>query len=325
MTPPAATVSAPQPHETCVDLTAKTPSATISAIDVTEQALANLKVDNKTTEVDDKTTEVDDKTTDEIAKDERISKLWDEIKKIGDSFNDKQSNNLPRPIRTLTVSNGLPVITSNGKVWTPRIPMLFGPQLITTDMDALRLEGAAYAALAFNGRDLAWRIPDSHFSSEYDEATSPHDPDELLWRVVSSPYNKILHTLDIEYERYLSKESKFFAVALTALKPAVEGYATAPYTQALNFEEVMGVLRWLMGAYGFQWKEISFYVVVFRSQLKEDIDEEYLYELDEMSHYEANQSGGLLKYWFGKKDSERRNLATCKLPFTSRTRKTTVD
>jgi hypothetical protein len=37
-----------------------------------------------------------------------------------------------------------------------------------------------------------------------------------------------------------------------------------------------------------------------------------LYKLDYESHAEACESGGLLKYWFGKADGERRNLATCK-------------
>lgn len=89
-------------------------------------------------------------------------------------------------------------------------------------------------------------------------------------------------------------------------------YATAEYSTALNFPDVVEVLRGLVQKGGVQWPETSFYVVVFRSQLKPNIDNDYLYLLDYESHREACESGGLLKYWFGKTDRESRNLATCK-------------
>ena len=98
-------------------------------------------------------------------------------------------------------------------------------------------------------------------------------------------------------------------------------YATTEYTQALNLDDVLGLLRGLVDEEGaiqeggkevFKWKETAFYVVTFRSKLKEGIDNDYLYKLDAESHREACESGGLLKYWFGKADGERRNLATCK-------------
>lgn len=52
-------------------------------------------------------------------------------------------------------------------------------------------------------------------------------------------------------------------------------------------------------------------MVVFRSTLKADADGEKLHVLDEMSLREAVAGGGLLKYWFGNVDGERRGLATC--------------
>jgi hypothetical protein len=61
------------------------------------------------------------------------------------------------------------------------------------------------------------------------------------------------------------------------------------------------------------WRTTDFYVVSFRSQLKPDADPERLFELDAFSHQEAMASGGLLKYWYGVKDPNRRNLATCML------------
>jgi hypothetical protein len=76
---------------------------------------------------------------------------------------------------------------------------------------------------------------------------------------------------------------------------------------------VLQILRTLIPT-DFAFPETSFYVVVFRSQLKPDIDQDRLYLLDYESHREACESGGLLKYWFGKADGERRNLATCEYP-----------
>jgi len=51
--------------------------------------------------------------------------------------------------------------------------------------------------------------------------------------------------------------------------------------------------------------------VVFRSQVLASTDPTHLAVLDERSHAEAMNSGGLLKYWFGIPDGGHRNLATC--------------
>lgn len=51
--------------------------------------------------------------------------------------------------------------------------------------------------------------------------------------------------------------------------------------------------------------------MVFRSTLSSEADGEKLHVLDEMSLREAVAGGGLLKYWFGNVDEERRGLATC--------------
>jgi hypothetical protein len=61
-----------------------------------------------------------------------------------------------------------------------------------------------------------------------------------------------------------------------------------------------------------RWKRREYYIVEFRSKLKERINVDLLYKLDKESHSEANQSGGLLEYWYGSPGSEIRNLATCK-------------
>jgi hypothetical protein len=320
MTPPVATISEPQQHVVDVFHGIKRPHTTVFSIDVADQALAELGINDKNNEEMNKIYESikddpNNKPNDEI-NDKSIANIDDNLNKKSDQKIDKAH-----------------YLSANGKILIrrapntiPGMPLLFHPYLVTGKMDLLRVEGAAYAQLAFHSRDQAWFIPDSHFSAEYDEATSWEQPMSYGTSVLSSPYNAPLHLLDLADE-HLSMESRFFAIALTALKPTGEGYATAPYTEALNFDTVMDVLRSYVQDFRYEWKETFFYVVVFRSQLKEDIDENYLYQLDEMSHREACFSGGLLKYWFGKKDSERRNLATCKLPFTSfhHLRKTTVN
>lgn len=128
--------------------------------------------------------------------------------------------------------------------------------------------------------------------------------------LVVSPYTSPPHLLDLE--KY-SKSSQLFAKALTIFRPTRDNYALAEYTESFNFQEVIEALRSLAKAEDYKWNATDFYVVSFRSQLTPDADPERLFELDAFSHQEAMASGGLLKYWYGVKDENRRNLATCTL------------
>ena len=128
--------------------------------------------------------------------------------------------------------------------------------------------------------------------------------------LISSPYNDFANQLTLND---LELPYRLFAFALTALKPIREDYATAPYLESFNWPEVFALLRNLCKQTGYEWKQLSFYTVIFRSQLLEGIDRDRLGLLDQKSHEEACASGGLLKYWFGSTDSELQNLATCKL------------
>jgi hypothetical protein len=182
--------------------------------------------------------------------------------------------------------------------------LVLNPSFITTDFDLLRFKAAAYEQLP--------RVSSTtNITSEHNDRT-PSDSPAYSTNLISSPYNNPGHYLDVSH---LPSSSRLFALALTALQPTCPDYATAPYTSALNFPGVLSVLRRLIAAEGagYTWRTTSFYVVIFRSKLKEGIDNDWLYKLDYESHGEACQSGGLLKYWFGKSDGERRNLATCKL------------
>jgi hypothetical protein len=169
------------------------------------------------------------------------------------------------------------------------------PSNVTTEFDLLRFEAAAFGQLHVNGIDNGNRNMQS-----YHLQTS-----SLL---ISSPYNNPGHYLDL---MTLDTPDLLFSKALTALKPLRPDYATAPYTEALDFSAVLEAVRHFAKDEQFAWKEHTFYVVVFRSKLKDSIPNDLLYQLDYESHREACESGGLLKYWFGKPDEERKNLATC--------------
>ena len=103
------------------------------------------------------------------------------------------------------------------------------------------------------------------------------------------------------------------AKALTFLKAIRDDYATAPYEDSFNWAEVLDELKRLCEAEeGFHWQEKTFYIVAFRSKVRQTTDRNYLGALDEASHLEATEGGGLLKYWFGEPDAMGRNLATCR-------------
>ncbi|KAH9877895.1 hypothetical protein J1614_003112, partial [Plenodomus biglobosus] len=183
---------------------------------------------------------------------------------------------------------------------SPTSTLVLHPSLITKDFDLLRFEAAAFNQLA----------------TPTDPESQTNPPKTYSTDLISSPYNDPGHYLSLPT---LPLPTALFAKALTALRPLLPTYATAPYTSALNFSHVLRELRHLVeqereaGAAGLQhgWREQSFYVVVFRSRIRAASDREWVYRLDFESHAEACESGGLLKYWFGAEDEEGRNLATC--------------
>ena len=132
--------------------------------------------------------------------------------------------------------------------------------------------------------------------------------------LVVSPYTTLPHLLDL---RPLEESQRLLAKALTALQSVREDYATAPYHQSFNWDGVIERLKSLLELSGHQWTHQHFYIVVFRSQIPPTTDRTHLGELDQRSHAEATESGGLLKYWFGLPDKNGRTLATCTYPATS--------
>jgi hypothetical protein len=199
----------------------------------------------------------------------------------------------------LTVAGAIPASLTRSKVETtveineitePEPLTLVAPSsLITNNLDSLKFEAASSLQI------LPLLNPGLF-----------HSRDKFL---VTSPYNTPSQLLDLTR---LALQDRIFTLALTVLGPIRNDYATAPYAESFNWDEVLAMIRRLSASTGINWSEREFYTVIFRSRLKQDCDKALLTELDFKSHEEAVVSGGLLKYWFGSCDQRRQNLATCK-------------
>lgn len=149
-------------------------------------------------------------------------------------------------------------------------------------------------------------VPPPSIAEEVSVSTSTI-PDRSIY-LINSPYTEPEHQLDLST---LDSQNQLLAQALAVLASATSSFATTPYQESLNWATVFSELKALVSSKGHNWTKQDFYVVEFRSKLKADIDKPLLFKLDKESHREATASGGLLKYWFGQPDAERRNLATC--------------
>lgn len=117
----------------------------------------------------------------------------------------------------------------------------------------------------------------------------PHEIEDLL---VISPYTERQHLLDL---KSVDVESAILAQALVHLKCLRPDYATAPYIDTFNWEEVIEQMKRLAQQNKHTWKENSFFVVAFRSQIPPTTVYEDLGALDKAAHAEATASGGFLK------------------------------
>ncbi|KAF2998363.1 hypothetical protein E8E14_005250 [Neopestalotiopsis sp. 37M] len=111
------------------------------------------------------------------------------------------------------------------------------------------------------------------------------DKDNYL---VVSPYTEKEHLLDL---RTLDKENALLAKALVEFKSLRPDYATAPYTETFNWDQVMDELTRLVREDSHVWKETSFYIVAFRSQIPPTTVYAELGVLDKAAHAEATASG----------------------------------
>ncbi|UNI25069.1 hypothetical protein JDV02_010774 [Purpureocillium takamizusanense] len=131
------------------------------------------------------------------------------------------------------------------------------------------------------------------FSREKEAISALRDdllPQDRL--IIQSPYSDPEHLLDLDT---LDRENALLAQALARLRATRDDYATAPYTESFNWSEVIAELKQLAEASGKGFKETSFYIVAFRSQIKPSTEYSHLGELDKAAHAEAVASGGFLK------------------------------
>ena len=129
--------------------------------------------------------------------------------------------------------------------------------------------------------------------SEIELATSPSTPPEEESRyLVVSPYTEQEHLLDLQS---VNAENGLLALALVKMRNLREDYATAPYRDTFNWDEIIETLRALARERGHSWRETSFYIVAFRSRIPPTTVYADLGVLDKAAHIEATQSGGFLK------------------------------
>lgn len=110
--------------------------------------------------------------------------------------------------------------------------------------------------------------------------------------LIASPYSDQEHLLDLES---LDTENQLLSEALQSMKAVTEEYATRPYVDSFNWEEVIDRVRELATARQHSFKETSWYIVAFRSQIKPTTVYPDLGALDKAAHAEAMASGGFLK------------------------------
>ncbi|KAH0563352.1 hypothetical protein GP486_002087 [Trichoglossum hirsutum] len=156
----------------------------------------------------------------------------------------------------------------------PKHADLYDHHLVNPSVQALKFEAAA-----------SYQLPSSHNAS----CGHPKESENLL---VVSPYVERAHLLDLNT---LDKPNRLLAKAMTVMKPVRDDYATAPYKETFNWGHIVETLRGLATAESYDWRRCVFYVVAFRSQSRPEIDRTHLGLMDEKSHEEAMESGGLLK------------------------------
>lgn len=124
------------------------------------------------------------------------------------------------------------------------------------------------------------------------DSGSDEDQDGHNNLLVVSPYTERDHLLDLDT---LDAENALLARALVDMDNVRPDYATATYLESFNWTQVMDRLRRLAKDDGHRFKETSFYIVAFRSQIPPTTAYEDLGALDKVAHAEATAAGGFLK------------------------------
>lgn len=148
-------------------------------------------------------------------------------------------------------------------------------------MTSVEVSRAPDANVVFEKNETKVEVTEIFEDSETDER----------W-LVQSPYDEREHQLDLDT---LNNENALLARALAGFKVLREDYATAPYIDTFNWPEVVEEVKRLAKLSGKGFKETSFYIVAFRSQIKASTEYADLGRLDKAAHAEAIASGGFLK------------------------------
>ena len=137
----------------------------------------------------------------------------------------------------------------------------------------------------------------------------------LVEVIVSSPYigkRNLLHLGKLE------RPYQLVAYALLSFSLRLDkNYAFDEYEDIFNLEEIRALVEQYSLQINYRFPGITAYVIAFCSSLKDEVRKsatcrKELADIDTHAHAEANESGGLLKYWFGvPEDLHGRNLATC--------------
>ncbi|KAL5614488.1 hypothetical protein BROUX41_004593 [Berkeleyomyces rouxiae] len=125
--------------------------------------------------------------------------------------------------------------------------------------------------------------------------------------IQNSPYQEADHQTDLWA---LDWQQASIVLALEVFDTNSPDYASIPYKDCFNFNETVDYLREIVGTRAPQFEKQTYFIVAFRSKLKNLDVYTDLSHLDKAAHLEATRLG-ILKYWFGFPDTERRNLATC--------------
>lgn len=202
-----------------------------------------------------------------------------------------------------------------------RLINIYDILLLSSEKDAYIFDKTQSIFAVFSSQYFTMTVSSTALiEDDFDLLVPIHHPSQPLdvrhlIQTKASPYLEPDHMLDLAR---LSSEYRILALALQSFHPIDNyTYAYSTYLEAFNLDIIIDLVRKYSLQLNFTFPPTTVYIIVFRSALYEDVRNsserrQFLANVDKASHAEANESGGLLKYWFGTPDDTLgRNLATC--------------
>lgn len=168
----------------------------------------------------------------------------------------------------------------------PQCPNLRSDETYSPKVITMEAQGGPVVGVRVTPHDHT-----THLKAESQISVAEVGNERLRW-LVHSPYTEREHQLDLNT---LDDENALLARALARMRCLRPDYATSPYTETFNWDEVHQELKDLVRQTGKTFRETSFYIVAFRSQVPPTTIYEDLGTLDKAAHKEANDFGGFLK------------------------------